>query len=195
MNENLINEAISYIENLFKNNADGHDGDHTLRVYHNALKIAEKENCDLEILALTALLHDVDDHKLFNTTDNENARHFLKDHNVADEVIETICNNINSISFSKNRGKRPETIEGQIVQDADRLDALGAIGIARTFAYGGSRLRPLSSSIDHFHEKLLLLKDEMNTEEGRRMAEERHVYMLEFLRRYSEETQEQADKI
>ena len=195
MNENLVNEAISYIENLFKDNADGHDRDHTLRVYHNALKIAEKENCDLQILALTALLHDVDDHKLFNTINNENARRFLKLHNIPDETIETICNNINSISFSKNRGKRPETKEGQIVQDADRLDALGAIGIARTFAYGGSRQRELSSSIDHFHEKLLLLKDEMNTEEGKRLAEERHEFMLEFLRRYSEETQEQADKI
>ena len=189
MNETLINEAESFIRKLFEDNADGHDCEHTLRVYRNSLQIAEKEKCDPEILALTALLHDVDDHKLFNTENNENARSFLKQHNIPDETIEIICNNINSISFSKNRGKRPETIEGQIVQDADRLDALGAIGIARTFAYGGSRKRPLTSSIDHFHEKLLLLKDEMNTAEGKRLAEERHGYMIEFLKRFAEETQ------
>ena len=189
MNETLINEAESFIRKLFEDNADGHDCEHTLRVYRNSLQIAEKEKCDPEILALTALLHDVDDHKLFNTENNENARSFLKQHNIPDETIEIICNNINSISFSKNRGKKPKTIEGQIVQDADRLDALGAIGIARPFAYGGSRKRPLTSSIDHFHEKLLLLKDEMNTAEGKRLAEERHGYMIEFLKRFAEETQ------
>lgn len=189
MNKELIDETLSYITKLFEGNADGHDVDHTLRVYNNAMKIFEKEKGDEEIVVLSALLHDVDDHKLFNTTNNQNARDFLKAHDISDDKIERICEVIDSISFSKNRGKRPETIEGQIVQDADRLDALGAIGIARTFAYGGTRKRPLSSSIEHFHEKLLLLKDEMNTAEGKRIAEDRHQYMVEFLKRYTEETQ------
>ncbi len=189
MNKQLVEEAIAYISDLFKDNSDGHDLDHSLRVYRNALKIAEKEKGDLEIITMAALLHDADDHKLFNTTDNENARKFLISHGFNEEKIAKICEVINAISFSKNRGKRPETIEGQIVQDGDRLDALGAIGIARTFAYGGTHQRPLSSSIEHFHEKLLLLKDEMNTTEGKRIAAERHQFMEEFLRRYREETQ------
>ena len=101
---------------------------------------------------------------------------------------EEIIAAINSVSFSQNRGKRPETLEGKIVQDADRLDAIGAVGIARTFAFGGEHGRSLDSSILHFHEKLLLLKDEMNTETARQMAEERHAFMLEFLKRYEKET-------
>lgn len=189
MNKQIVADATAYIAELFKGNSDGHDLDHSLRVYRNAMKIAEIESGDKEIIAMAALLHDADDHKLFNTTDNENARKFLISHGFNEEKIAKICEVINAISFSKNRGKRPETIEGQIVQDGDRLDALGAIGIARTFAYGGTHQRPLPSSIEHFHEKLLLLKDEMNTAEGKRIAAERHQFMEEFLRRYSEETQ------
>ena len=102
--------------------------------------------------------------------------------------IEKICQAINSVSFSKNRGKRPESIEGKIVQDADRLDAIGAIGIARTFAYGGEHGRSMESSIQHFYEKLLLLKDELNTEAARKMAKERHEYMESFLEEYEKET-------
>ena len=92
------------------------------------------------------------------------------------------------VSFSKNRGKRPDTIEGKIVQDADRLDAIGAIGIARTFAFGGERGRPLDDSIRHFHDKLLLLKDEMNTDSGRKVAESRHAFLVAFLEEYRMET-------
>ena len=102
-------------------------------------------------------------------------------------MIERICEVIGGVSFSKNRGKKPETIEGKIVQDAARLDAMGAIGIARTFAYGGKNGRPLESSLQHFDDKLLLLKDEINTEEARRLAEVRHKYMLDFLSEYQEE--------
>ncbi len=103
-------------------------------------------------------------------------------------VIWTItCKIINAVSFSKNKGKHPETIEGRIVQDADRLDALGAIGIARTFAYGGKHDRSLDSSIEHFHEKLFLLKDMMNTKEAREMAESRHAFMEQFLNEYEDE--------
>ena len=94
---------------------------------------------------------------------------------------------INSVSFSKNRGKTPESIEGKIVQDADRLDAIGAIGIARTFAYGGRSGRTLEETLEHFDEKLLLLKDEMNTPEAKKMAEDRHVFMESFLKEYNRE--------
>ncbi|MBQ1246759.1 MAG: phosphohydrolase, partial [Clostridiales bacterium] len=94
---------------------------------------------------------------------------------------------INSVSFSKNRGKTPDSLEGKIVQDADRLDAMGAIGIARTFAYGGKHGRPLDGGIEHFHEKLLLIKDEMNTQTARELAESRHAFLEEFLARFEEE--------
>ena len=96
---------------------------------------------------------------------------------------------INSVSFSKNRGKCPELLEGKIVQDADRLDAIGAIGIARTFAYGGKHGRSLDSSIEHFHEKLLLLKDMMHTEKAKKLAESRHAFMEEFLKEWDKEVE------
>lgn len=181
-----IEAAIAYIEQLFQNNAGGHDAAHTLRVYQNALRIAQSEpDCDLEIVSLAALLHDADDHKLFHTENNANARSFLEEHKV--KKIEEIITAINSVSFSQNRGKRPGTLEGKIVQDADRLDAIGAVGIARTFAFGGEHGRNLDSSIQHFHDKLLLLKDEMNTAAARRLAEERHTYMIGFLEEYAKE--------
>lgn len=181
-----IEAAIAYIKQLFQNNAGGHDAAHTLRVYKNALRIAQSEpDCDLEIVSLAALLHDADDHKLFHTENNANARSFLEEHKVKN--IEEIITAINSVSFSQNRGKRPGTLEGKIVQDADRLDAIGAVGIARTFAFGGEHGRNLDSSIQHFHDKLLLLKDEMNTAAARRLAEERHTYMIGFLEEYAKE--------
>ena len=189
MTEEIIEQALEYIKKLFQNNSDGHDAAHSIRVYTNARKIAEEyPECDLTVVSLAALLHDVDDHKLFNTVNNMNARTFLKDRQVADSVTERICEVINGVSFSKNRGKRPSTLEGQIVQDADRLDAMGAIGIARTFAYGGKVGRPLEDSLKHFDDKLLLLKDEMNTEAAKRIAEDRHKYMEEFLAEFHDET-------
>ena len=189
MNEQIIEAAKNYLKEIFKDNSDGHDEQHSLRVYHNALEIAENyPECNKQIVALASLLHDVDDHKLFNTTNNMNARTFLKKNNVDDADIEMICEIIGGVSFSKNRGNHPESIEGKIVQDADRLDAMGAIGIARTFAYGGKNGRPLESSLQHFHDKLLLLKDEMNTEEAKQSAEKRHAYMEGFLAEFSRET-------
>ncbi len=186
----VVAAAKQYIETLFAGNAGGHGADHTLRVYRIAMAIAESEICDPDIVALAALLHDADDHKLFDTKDNANARAFLKGQNIPDEMADRICEAVNSVSFSQNRGKRPETIEGKIVQDADRLDAIGAVGVARTFAYGGEHGRSLDDSIAHFHEKLLLLKDEMNTETGRRLAEERHAFLLAFLAEYQKEMEE-----
>ena len=182
MKDKIIASAFNYIEDLFKNDFGGHDVEHSKRVYQNALLIAKCEpECDLFVVSLAALLHDVDDHKLFHTENNANARAFLESVQLDQNQIDRICELMNGISFSKNRGVRPETLEGKIVQDADRLDAIGAIGIARTFAFGGERKRPLSATVQHFYDKLLLLKDEMNTAEGKRIAELRHQLMVDFL--------------
>ena len=184
----VTDDAVRYIEALFKGNADGHDADHSLRVYKNAMRIADSyPEADREVIALASILHDADDHKLFQTENNSNARTFLKEKNISEETVEEIVNIINSVSFSKNKGKTPETIEGKIVQDADRLDAMGAIGIARTFAYGGKNGRSLDDSIQHFYEKLLLLKDALNTDEARTLADERHEFMEKFLDELSRE--------
>ena len=180
--EQIIASAVEYIQTLFSRDCGGHDADHTLRVYRNAMVIGDTEPlCDRFVVALAALLHDADDHKLFQTENNANARSFLVKHPISQEKIECICQLINGISFSKNRGIRPQTLEGKIVQDADRLDAIGAIGIARAFAFGGERKQPISDSVQHFYDKLLLLKDEMNTPEGKRIAESRHILMQTFL--------------
>ena len=190
----LISDAMDFVSDLLENNSGGHDTAHSLRVYKNALEIAGNEpGCDMTVVSLAALLHDVDDHKLFDHENNENAREFLSNSGVPSEKIEEICSVINSVSFSKNRGKKPATLEGKIVQDADRLDAMGAIGIARTFAYGGEHGRSIEESVMHFHEKLLLLKDEMNTESARKIAESRHEFLEEFLSRYYEETGSEKD--
>ena len=186
--DEIIKAAISYIKSLFADDHSGHDVGHTLRVYHNAIMIADSEpECDKTIVGLAALLHDVDDHKLFSTEDQANARSFLKKNNVSEDLTERICSVIRGVSFSQNRGKVPETLEGKIVQDADRLDAMGAIGIARTFAYGGSHARSMEESVQHFYDKLLLLRDEMNTAMGKELAEERHAFMLDFLEEYKKE--------
>ena len=190
MNEDLIRKAKDYIAGLFEGHSDGHDLNHSMRVYSNAMLIARHEKeCDIEAVALAALLHDADDHKLFDTVDNQNARRFLSDCGMDSAKTDLICSIINSVSFSRNRGKRPSSMEGMIVQDADRLDAMGAVGIARTFAYGGKHGRTLEDGMDHFHEKLLLLKDEMNTETARKMAESRHAFLEEFVEHFESEIQ------
>jgi len=186
----ILSSAIEYIESLFAGRSDGHDAEHTMRVYRNALLLADSEpECDRLMVALAALLHDADDHKLFETENNANARVFLAQHQMKPKMTEQICRIINGVSFSQNRGKRPDTIEGMIVQDADRLDAMGAMGIARTFAYGGKHGRSLGDSICHFEEKLLLLKDEMNTREGKRIAEARHAFLEQFLAEWKREVE------
>ena len=188
--QEIIERAKSYIQKLFSENSGGHDAGHSLRVYANALEIACGEcPCDMFVVSLAALLHDVDDHKLFDTADNQNARTFLAANGVSDSLIDTICTVINSVSFSQNRGKAPSSLEAKIVQDADRLDAIGAIGIARTFAYGGEHGRSMEASISHFHEKLLLLKDLMNTDAAKAIAIKRHDFMVKFLEEWDRETQ------
>ena len=190
MDEVLFAKAVQYISELFQKNSGGHDAAHSLRVYRNAMMIADKESaCDREIVALAALLHDADDHKLFSTINNENTRAFLKENHIPAEMTDRICEVINAVSFSQNKDRRPETIEAEVVQDADRLDAIGAIGVARTFAYGGEHGRPLEDSVQHFHDKLLLLKNLMNTETGKKLAEKRHAFLEEFLKELREETE------
>lgn len=178
----LLDSAINYITSIFSQNTDGHDTEHSLRVYHYAAKLAAHyPEADKTVIYLSALLHDVDDHKLFNTTNNANARFFLNSKNIDSDTIEKICSVINSVSFSNNKRMKPATIEGCIVQDSDRLDAIGAIGIARTFAYGGKNNRSIAESKDHFYEKLLQLKDLMNTPEAKKLALKKHAYMEEYV--------------
>ncbi len=185
----VVDAAMEYAAELFRDNAGGHDAGHTLRVYRTAMRLADSEPaCDRELVALGALLHDADDPKLFGTENNENARTFLLSQGLAADRIDQVCRVVNAVSFSRNRGRRPDTPEGRIVQDADRLDAIGAVGIARTFAYGGEHGRPMESSVRHFDEKLLLLRDEMNTAAARELAQGRHRFMEQFLMELKEET-------
>ncbi|MCR5296069.1 MAG: HD domain-containing protein [Clostridiales bacterium] len=186
--EKTVRDAQAYIRELFRGNADGHGTDHTMRVFRNALLIADTEpDADRLIVSLGALLHDADDPKIFRTENNANARRFLEGEDILPETAEEICRIINGVSFSKNGDRRPGITEGKIVQDADRLDALGAIGIARTFAYGGKHGRAPEDSIAHFHEKLLRLKNLMNTAKGREMAESRHAFLETFLKEWDRE--------
>ena len=176
----------------------------SMRVYRLAIQIAEQENADMLIVQLAALLHDVDDVKLSPETHEtkKNAVRFMKNSGVDDKVIASVCKIIDEVSFAGIDSVVPSTIEGKCVQDADRLDAMGAIGIARAFAYGGSKgrrihdpdIKPMtnmnkadynqnhnSTSINHFYEKLLLLKDMMNTETAKKMAMHRQAVMKEYL--------------
>lgn len=206
----MIERAKLYVRGIFENNFSGHDYFHTLRVLHLAETIAaaesEKQAVDMETVRLIALLHDVDDRKLSPDTckNKDRAAMFLHSEGISASRIQMILKNIDDISYKGTDSVVPMTIEGQSVQDADRLDAMGAIGIARAFAYGGSRGRKLydpdeapnlhmdaqtyaaaqGHTINHFHEKLLNLKDLMNTQTGRRMAEHRHAYMEAFLEEF-----------
>ena len=190
--KDIINLAIEYVKDFFKDDHSGHDYYHTMRVYNLAKNIADFEKCDKEIVYLGALLHDVDDIKLVGEQKEKyiNAKTFLRNNKYPDEMIEKVVYVISQVSFKGIDTKKPDNIEGMIVQDADRLDAMGAIGVARTFAYGGKNNRPLSSSIQHFYDKLLLLKDLMNTETGKKMAEDRHQFLVDLLKEYEKETRE-----
>ncbi len=206
--EDLINDTIKYIKEFFKEEYSGHDFYHSLRVYELAKKIAREEDCDMEIICLSALLHDVDDYKIVGEQERPftNARAFLQKVNYPENKIEKICYIISQISFKGKDTIIPNTIEGKIVQDADRLDAIGAIGIARTFTFGGNHKLPMynpnidykdidcsqndyrtTTTINHFYEKLLKLKDLMNTETAKKIAEHRHELMLNFLEEFYKE--------
>ncbi len=176
---------INDLQTLFNGESTGHDVEHSLRVWRTAMRIAEQEHCNKEVVMLSSLLHDADDYKLFQTENYANARTIMCRHRVPQKMQEEVIAAIDSVSFSKNKGRKPATIEGCIVQDADRLDAMGAVGIARTFAYGGKKGRSLAESLSHFDEKLFLLKDLLNTESARKIAEQRdrllHDFYEEFL--------------
>ena len=190
MKMDLIESAKAFVRQVFSSDCSGHDYFHTLRVWALARTIAIAEGADLATVELAALLHDVDDHKLSPETAETKARAlgFLRSQGMVEEEIQKIVRIIGQISFSRNLVP-PDTLEGKCVQDADRLDAIGAIGIARTFAFGGSHGRPMhdpegkedGSSIAHFYEKLLLLKDRVNTETGRDLVQHRHGYLEGFL--------------
>ena len=207
-NEKLINNTIAFVKSELENAEGGHDWFHIERVYKNTLTIAKNEKCDLLVCQLGALLHDIADSK-FHNGDEElgptKAREFLETENVSEEVIEHVIQIIKNISFKGgNFQKQFNSIELQIVQDADRLDAIGAIGIARTFNYGGFKNRTIynpeiapnlmmskqeyknseAPTINHFYEKLLLLKDKMNTVSGKKIAAERHEFMETYLEQF-----------
>lgn len=212
--ENLIDKTIEYVKDYFKNDASGHDYYHTLRVYKLARNIAEQENADIELTALIALLHDVDDCKLVGKDGElfKNVKGYLSRNNVDDETINLICSEISKISFKGDGKKCPETLEGKIAQDADRIDDLGAIGIARTFTYGGKIGRTIYSpeiairetvsetdylnnsgtSIGHFYEKKLKLLELINTKEARLIAQRRTDYVLNYLKEFFEEWEGKA---
>ncbi len=203
--QKILPEIENRVEERCKNDSSGHDFSHVDRVRKNALKIAETEGGDAFVTELAALLHDVEDWK----SDNKNkglVNEWLKEAGADDKTINRVYSIISKISFKGvNHDDKMGTIEGKIVQDADRLDAIGAIGITRNLAYGASRGIPVydpkikpdpmlppeklknSPSINHFYEKLLLLKDNMNTETAKRMAEGRHRFMELFLKHFYKE--------
>ena len=207
MHKEIIDRAAAYVREKFENEYSGHDWFHTLRVFKTATRIAEAEGADLVTVQLAALLHDVDDRKLSPETyeDKANAREFLSENNVDAGKIEGICRIIGEISFAENCV--PSTLEGKCVQDADRLDAIGAIGIARAFAYGGNHNRLMyhpdvkpnlnmskeeyvnskSTTVNHFYEKLFKLTDMMNTDTAKLIAREREEYMRGFLAEFLDE--------
>ena len=203
--EKIIEQTATYIKSKLSGEGSGHDWWHVYRVWKNAVHIAESEEADLFIVELAALLHDIADWKFNDGNDDigpQMAKEWLERLNVEETVVVHVCSIIHDISF-KGAGvaTNMKTIEGMIVQDADRLDAMGAIGIGRAFAYGGSKGREMynpelkpenhnsfeqyknskGNSINHFYEKLLLLKELMNTETARKIAEKRHVFMEEYL--------------
>lgn len=206
--ENLIANTVTYVKEQLRGAEGGHDWFHIERVWKNSLHIAGSERCDLTVVQLGALLHDIADSKFHGgdeTVGPKTARKFLESQNADEETIVHVINIIENISFKGgNFQKTFSSKELDVVQDADRLDALGAIGIARCFNYGGFKNRPLydpeikpnlgmskeeyknsvSPTLNHFYEKLLLLKDKMNTETARRMAKERHQYMEGFLSQF-----------
>ena len=204
----LLSKTILFVKQQLKDSEGGHDWFHIERVYKNALLISKSETCDKLVVQLGALLHDIADSKFHNgdeTIGPRLAREFLEAENVPDEVITQVVAIIENISYKGgNFSKTYHSKELDIVQDADRLDAIGAIGIARTFNYGGFKNRPLynpaiapnlrmtkeeyknseAPTLNHFYEKLLLLKGKMNTETAKQIAKDRHHFMEVFLSQF-----------
>ena len=210
--EQIILNTIDFVKETLEDAEGGHDWFHIERVYKNALLISENEKVDRFVVQLGALLHDIADAKFYNGDESigpKKAREFLKKQYVDEDIIIHIENIILFISYksSLDTSKKFTSPELDVIQDADRLDAIGAIGIARCFNYGGFKNRSLydpeiepnlemtkeqykkstTPTINHFYEKLLLLKDKMNTKTGQLLAKERHGYMEQFLQQFYEE--------
>jgi uncharacterized protein len=207
-NENIVNKTILFVKEKLENAEGGHDWFHIERVFKNAVLISDNEVCDVMVVKLGALLHDIADSKFHNgdeTVGPKIAREFLESENLDEATIQHVINIIENVSFKGgNTEKAFSSTELDIVQDADRLDAIGAIGIARTFNYGGFKNRPLynpkiapnlrmskeeyknseAPTLNHFYEKLLLLKDKMNTKTGKQIAKDRHQFMMTFLSQF-----------
>lgn len=209
-NTSLVEETIAFVKETLKDAEAGHDWFHTQRVFRNTLLIAKDEKVDVLVVSLGALLHDIGDAKFHQgdeTIGPKMARTFLTSLKVEKDVIEKVCYIIENISFKNSIEVKKDNIhpnELLVVQDADRLDAIGAIGIARAFHYGGFKNRTLydpeiapnlelskteyknskSPTINHFYEKLLLLKDKMNTKTGLKLAQERHAFLLQYLEQF-----------
>lgn len=203
----IVEKTKEFVKKKLYGEGSGHDWFHIERVYNLSKYLAEKERADSFIVEMTALLHDIDDWKFSttNTTNTTNIENFLKSLELTNEDMEKIVNIIKTMSFKGGVvDSTQHTIEGKVVQDADRLDAIGAVGIARTFAYGGNKNRVIydpnippinfetldevrtknNHTINHFYEKLLKLKDLMNTPSAKKIAERRHKYMEDFLEEF-----------
>ena len=209
--EEVIKRTADYIKSRLSGEGSGHDWWHVYRVWKTAIEIGKKEGSDLFVVQLAALLHDIADWKFHSGDDSigpKLAREWLEKLDVDENIISHVCEIIKEVSF-KGAGVKSKikTKEGMVVQDADRLDALGSIGIARAFAYGGHKGREIynpnikpekhesfeqyknnkGTTINHFYEKLLLLKDLMNTPSARKIAEERHGFMEQYLDKFFKE--------
>jgi uncharacterized protein len=207
----IVSKTVEFVKHSLNDAEGGHDWWHVYRVWKTAVHIAREEKVDMLIVELGALLHDIADSK-FHDGDEEigpaRARSFLQSLGIKENTIEHVVNIIANISFKGGKVKQQfKSPELDVIQDADRLDALGAIGIARTFNYGGYKGRAIydpdikpnlqltkeeyknstAPTLNHFYEKLLLLKDLMNTKTGKQMAEKRHKYMLAFLDQFYKE--------
>lgn len=207
--ENLIETTKSWVRARLSEAESGHDWWHIHRVYKTAMQLAQSENADETTVALAALLHDLTDTKLTDQAEAIEAEivAFLEQNGASVSLTEQVMYIIRHMSFRHSAHfTGSKSIEFQVVQDADRLDAIGAVGIARAFSYGGFKQRPFlnfetraeaeaffanghtdASTLGHFYEKLLLLKDLMNTDSARRMAEERHLFMLQWLEQFYRE--------
>jgi uncharacterized protein len=207
----LTEKTIDFVRTTLKNAEGGHDWWHIHRVFLNSKLIAQTEQCDMLTVELSALLHDIADSKFHNGDEEigpETAGKFLRSLNIDENIVTHVQQIIRSISFKSDFDKTEfRSIELDIVQDADRLDAIGAIGIARAFSYGGFKGREIynpeiapnlnmtkeeykssaAPSINHFYEKLLLLKDKMNTETGKKLAQQRHAFMESYLEQFYKE--------
>ncbi|MFI5272162.1 MAG: HD domain-containing protein [Ktedonobacterales bacterium] len=207
--ERVLAAAEAFVREQLAHDSSGHDWWHIARVRNLTRTLARAEGADRFVCELAALLHDVADDKIAGSEEagERLVREWLLAHAVAAPVVAQVMEIITTMSFGGGNRPAMRTLEGRVVQDADRLDAIGAVGVARAFAYGGSRGRTLwdpgeaprsyaskdayrtsqSSTINHFHEKLLLLKDRMNTDYARRLAQQRHTYMLAFLDEFAAE--------